>query len=392
MVYYKRERCIICGTRSFEHLITFKDFPVYMGVSSNDTVEDDLHADMVWESCSFCQLVQLTNLIDLEILYHKGHNPAIGKMWDDHHKLLAQLARDHAGKNILEIGGGNLKLAHNILADNSTIVSYRVSDANEYGDEEIDKRISFQKGFFGSDNSSAVKYDTVVHSHLLEHIYDPVSFLQDINHTLEINQKMVFAVPDIGVMIRKNYTNSMNFEHTFYLDESLLKVMLEQTGFEVVELQKFNEDILFVVAQKINDFEETSNGDVVTERGKFSYSVNDVKSFLDFHTAVVTNLNKIIDVRSSFYKIYVFGAHIFTQFLIGFGLNTNNITTVLDNDKNKIGHRLYGTTLNVESPRVLRSKSKSIVLLRAAQYNGEITEDIHTNINPNVVILSGEED
>ena len=38
--------------------------------------------------------------------------------------------------------------------------------------------------------------------------------------------------------------------------------------------------------------------------------------------------------------IYLFGAHVFSQFLIQMGLNTTKIVNILDNDKNKQGKRL----------------------------------------------------
>ena len=50
---------------------------------------------------------------------------------------------------------------------------------------------------------------------------------------------------------------------------------------------------------------------------------------------------------------YIFGAHIFTQYLIEFGLN-NEFICVLDNDVKKQGQYLYGYDLIVNSPTILK--------------------------------------
>jgi len=80
---------------------------------------------------------------------------------------------------------------------------------------------------------------------------------------------------------------------------------------------------------------------------------------------------------------FIFGAHIFTQFLLNFGLEESSFSCVLDNDKRKQKNRLYGTGLFVRSPEVLRSINNPTVILKAGQYTEEIMTDIINNINPN---------
>jgi len=79
--------------------------------------------------------------------------------------------------------------------------------------------------------------------------------------------------------------------------------------------------------------------------------------------------------------IYLFGAHVFAQYLIEMGLNTDKIVCLLDNDPQKHGKRLYGTHLKVASPKVLHDVSDPMVILKAGVYNEEIKRDIWENIN-----------
>ena len=91
------------------------------------------------------------------------------------------------------------------------------------------------------------------------------------------------------------------------------------------------------------------------------------------------------------HPVYLFGAHVFSQYLLAFGLDEKQIICLLDNDPNKQGKRLYGTNLQVHSPKILSEVKTPVVILRAGVYNKEIREDIITNINPQTVFLEGDE-
>ena len=107
------------------------------------------------------------------------------------------------------------------------------------------------------------------------------------------------------------------------------------------------------------------------------------KKYIDFHKELVTNINKKINETQT--EIYLFGAHVFSQFLLNFGLKENKIKCILDNDEKKQDKRLYGTNLKVYSPKILKSVRNATVILRSGVYNNEIKNDIINNINKNVV-------
>jgi hypothetical protein len=96
----------------------------------------------------------------------------------------------------------------------------------------------------------------------------------------------------------------------------------------------------------------------------------------------VESLNDLIsDIHT---PVYLFGGHIFSQYLVNFGLAEELITNILDNDPNKEGGRLYGTNLICHSPKILSGLEKATIILRAGIYNEEIKADIMLNINPNI--------
>ena len=69
------------------------------------------------------------------------------------------------------------------------------------------------------------------------------------------------------------------------------------------------------------------------------------------------------------------------------GLNTSKTICILDNDIKKQKKRLYGTSLNVKSPKILANYENPIVILRAGVYDEEIRTDILENINSQVKFI-----
>ena len=106
--------------------------------------------------------------------------------------------------------------------------------------------------------------------------------------------------------------------------------------------------------------------------------------FSQYHVDMVISLNK--NLSSFQIERFLFGAHIFSQFTIQSGLNTNKIS-ILDNDPNKQGKRLYGSSLRDFSPSILSEENMHLIILKAGQYNEEIKKQILTKINAQATFL-----
>ena len=102
-------------------------------------------------------------------------------------------------------------------------------------------------------------------------------------------------------------------------------------------------------------------------------------SYVNHYIKIVAQINQLILKNDD--PLFLFGAHIFSQFLINFGLYTNKILYIIDNDPDKQGKRLYGTDLIVKSPKILKDYNKPQIILNAGSYNEEIKSDIRLHIN-----------
>jgi predicted small secreted protein len=145
----------------------------------------------------------------------------------------------------------------------------------------------------------------------------------------------------------------------------------------LIETNYFKDDhSVFFCAKKVRDSIE----EVDIPKEFYSKNKKIFEEYITYHKGLVKELNKLEG------NVYLFGAHIFSQYLLQFGLDDNKIVNILDNDPNKQGKRLYGTNLIVKSPEVLKDEKEGTVILKAGIYNSEIEEQI-IKINSNIKFI-----
>ena len=373
----ERKSCAISGKNDLEHLYSFHQFPVFMGCL-HQALEADIKEDMSWWISRDSGLIQLNKLLPLDVLYPESHGSgAVGALWNKHHKEFAKFLHKKSPSAVLELGG-----AHGILAkefEQFATIPWTILEPNPSPIKGSNAR--FIKGFFDEKFNYDDAFDTITHSHLFEHIYDPDQFMNQLSAFMDEGKHLVFSLPNMQVMLERKYTNCINFEHTILLTEPYVEFLLAKYGFKLVSKEYFMDDhSIFYAAIRDNSVTPINLPDDLYEKNKKLYL-----DYILYHKNLISELNKQMEQMEQ--PIYLFGAHVFAQYLVAFGLDTNRIISLLDNDSQKHGKRLYGTQLQVQSPSVLKNVEHPAVILKAGVYNQEIKEDILKNINEFVVFL-----
>lgn len=380
MKFIHRNNDVIQGKKDLEDLYCFKNFPVYMGVSNNDS-KHDLLVDMNWQISRSSGAVQLNPLLPLDVVYKEEHGSGtVGKLWNEHHKNFAEFINKFKPSKVLEIGG-----LHGILSkfyleiDKET--EWTIVEPNPILAKDVKAKII--KGYFNENFKFEKEIDTIVHSHVLEHIYDIQEFLAHISKFLIEGNKLIFSVPNLEKMISLNYTNTVNFEHTILLTEPYIKYLLNKFNFRIVEKEYFKDDHS-IFYSCIKDIAKKDNASL---EKLYDHNKSIFLKYINYHKKLINEINIKIENKKKKSNLYLFGAHIFSQYLINFGLNINDIKCILDNDRNKQGKRLYGTNLKVFSPIILKEEEQPTVILKAGVYTNEIKDDIIRNINSQTIFL-----
>ena len=376
--FFTRKLDLLTKSPNLESLYQFSKFPIFIGATEQARSED-ICSDMQWDIGIDTGMIQLRSLLDPKLVYSGYHSEAIGGVWERHHREFAAFVRDMAGETILEVGGANGHLANLVLTASQEVKSYKIIEPNP--NCRPNKRLEVLKGFFTKQfaKKNEIVVDTAIHSHTFEHFYDPADLLDGIEEILPDGGMHIFSIPDLEGYLKSGFTNTLNFEHTFYLTNDVVEYMLAKRGFRVISRRKFESHSIFYAT--IKDKSVDRNVSLVNR-----YSENK-KTFLDFiksYESMIEDFN--VRISESEGAVYLFGAHVFSQFLINMGICESKITGVLDNSTIKRGKRLYGTSLQIFDPSEIEGQANVTVILKAGQYQDEVRAQL-LRINPNCLIL-----
>jgi 2-polyprenyl-3-methyl-5-hydroxy-6-metoxy-1,4-benzoquinol methylase len=368
----ERPSCVICSNAIFSPIITLKNMPIYMGVATNE-IYDDLFFDQRWVECLSCGCLQLNRLVPLNLLYSHSHNSVIGNIWKNHHLEFKKFVLENSPKIIIEIGGGDGYLANLIL--NDKFIQYTVVEPNPI---KSNTRMNIIKDVIENNLEIINNADTIIHSHVLEHLYNPLQVLRSISDNMKVGARMIFSIPNIPRLISLDGGNALNFEHTYMLDKSQLEIIMNNLGFKMYKKFSYLEHSFFYSFIKM----KTSATNLL-EIPNISINSKNFKQ-------MIINIDNFVDRLNNMLKNnednFIFGAHVFTQILFNRGLDSDRFKFVLDNSSDKVGKRLYGTSLMVKSPSHLKNHKNGNLVIRANHYQDEIISQIKT-INPNINII-----
>lgn len=353
----------------------FKSFPVFMGCVDHRESED-VFCDMYWVMNSSRSPMVVTPELPNSLLYMNNHNEPVGELWKAHHRAFGRFVKTHMkGSGVYEVGG-----AHG-LASLEVVKKYGIQwvihDLNpipvpDYSGEVI-------KGAFTAETARLdSRYQTIAHSHTLEHVHDPYLFLAEISRVLPVGGRHIISWPNMDAMLERCDLNFLNFEHTVFLPKKTVLELLTATGFRMVRIEPFQRHSWFIAVEKVSN----------TIGGR--PPVDDFP--MDLFDRYFASLSERAEqMRSAIenYKghVYAFGAHVFTQMLIAAGLPQAQLSAVLDNSKSKQGRRLFGTNLRVVSPEAALSETGGLVVMAVAEYEREIRSQL-SQIQPEVEIVS----
>jgi hypothetical protein len=205
-----------------------------------------------------------------------------------------------------------------------------------------------------------------------------MKFLSEVANRMKRNSKMYISYPNIEQLIKTGGTNSLNFEHTYFLTPTQLRVVCSNLGLELTRETEFRKHSFLwelTKSQKPTNQMEIPNIRVKSET---------FKELWESLSSFVNDCNEILKQKNV--PTYIFGAHVFSQGLVSLGLQVKLIDGVLDNAKDKQGKRLYGTNLQVLNPIHIINMPTVRVILRTSHYQQEIKNQLIL-LNPLVEIV-----
>lgn len=352
-----RDVDVLTKNSDLEIIKTINSFPIKCHQSVNMDFE---FCDLIVTISKSSGIIQLKKIILEEKLYEENHNDAIGKIWNEHNLSFFNFVKEFIlNKNICEYGSGSGQIAELALND---IKHWTFVDFNFYNKNDNNKFSYIRKN---CSNFFPTTYDVYIHSHFLEHLYEPFDFIKNISQ-IDIGKFHCFSIPNQKEWLKNNFANALFFEHSVILEEEYIEKIHNSVGFKLIKKHYFNNHSVFYVFEKIKN----AFCDVVLDENLFNLNKDLMNGFFTNLEFFINNINAINNNEN--YNICT--AHILTQFLFKLGLDNSKCANIFDNSNLKIGKKLYGYNINIISPKY--GDRKLLTIIPPSPYKDEIIENL----------------
>ncbi len=170
------------------------------------------------------------------------------------------------------------------------------------------------------------KFDIIVMLHLLEHIRNPVYFLQQVIKLLSSDGYLLIEVPDLG----HNPFDLLIYDHCSHFTEISLVNLLNITGFRIIDIR--NDIIpkeLTVLAEK--HVGQCRSYDLVT----YDHESVDAALYINWLEKIKKQVSLLSTMNDS---LCVFGTTIAATWIS----SIVDVDFFVDEDMSRVGHRLHG--------------------------------------------------
>jgi hypothetical protein len=352
--YYVRENCIICNSKLKDNYLT-TDLSIPLCCYLLDNIEKNNGISIPYNVyiCGVCKTSQTKYLGDLNLIYSGNHADSTGSIMKNLHYKVKDVIKKHIIEinNITEIGSSYGILSDIVLDElGNNIKKYYIIEPCFKGQERTNK-IIINDFFENVDYNNYGDSNTILISHVFEHFYNPIEIMKKISDNKNI-ENIILVWPDLEYYKDNNVYHVLNTEHTFYVDNNLIKTFFNNNCFELIEEIKYkNHSVIFV-------FKKNKNLSKLKLQN-INYKIDDYFNFL---------LNKkeeillfINENKKNNKEVCIWPASVHTQFFLML-LNSPDVDFVLDNSPNKIGKYLYGHNLKCKSFTDSCNKDNAIIL------------------------------
>lgn len=382
-------RCPVCDTAQLRPFYAQAGVPTHVGIlwpTRQEAVECP-RGDLDLGYCPGCALVYNTGFDASRNTYGHSYDNALhfSAVFQDYEQNLAQRLVDTYGirdADVVEIGSGSghfLGLVCALGENRGTGFdpSYDAEQADPLPD-----RVRVVNEYFSREHVNA-QADLVVCRHVLEHVADPSGMLHSVREGIGDHSDAVLylEVPNGLLALRRLSVGDLIYEHVSYFLESALRTVVEQAGFEILDLREtYDGQFLSVEArpavapQRIAPTPPAH--DVVSDIRAFDERARErVAAWADLLDRLANDGERVVAWGAGAKAVGFFN-------LLGV---TDAIDRVVDINPRKQGTFLAGTGQAVVSPADLVTDPPDTVLVMNPYYTNEIERTleklgIHANV------------
>lgn len=236
--------------------------------------------------------------------------------------------------------------------------------------------------------SSKSAYDVVCVFLVLEHVMEPLAFLQQVKKLLKPGGVLILEVPDIRRYKLFNTESMLTHEHLYHYTIETLALVLAKCGFELVD--HTNKDITYGFSL-ISAFKLKRNAKPAFKVSGFeplALLSEFIAMRLRYRAKMAENIGSIVSsAKKSGKKLGIYGA----GFLFNFarekgGLNLKDIDYLYDDTREKAGTKV--DSLRVYSLSQIKAHAPDIVLVFSEMFFELMKQNILKHANEKTEIVN----
>lgn len=351
--------CAVCGGEDYNKILAVPHSPIKHVIPENvQPIERD-YASLDIVECAVCGHVfnfafepdRFDDLYGGEIQTNSPVDETMSRAIEDARDFVMSGRSDNP--TILEIGGGVGAFSRCLSRDAKRVVliepskALKVDDFNKMG-------IELLSAVFPAEQL-VEKFDVVVCRQVLEHVYDPYTFLLAIKERLADDGEAYIEVPCMDYIRSKLSPFDFHYDHVHYFYRTHLDVLMRRAGlipYRSYDI-KNSHDIGFMV--------RTGQPEVI----EVPIYAKERSSFAD---GLIGRINKARTCLTEIHgKTALYGATVYSQAFTALFPEFKNISVVFDDTDSYAGHCIYGDfgQAKVEKPSVERLEELEAVIIAA---------------------------
>jgi len=327
-IYTVRKECVFCEGSVFTEYFK-EDYTSSLSLGFNDVPTKGSYMPFNALICGGCKAIQTKYLGNLSLIYNKNHVDNCGSLKKEMKVLFSEFIVENKDINgIIEVGACDESLSSRILEHIQT--TYSIVEPSYKGDS---KGLILIKEYLENIKFTSVIGNTIVMSHLFEHLYKPVKILEKLSRASNI-EYIYLNHPDFEYNVKTDTYVVLNSEHTYYIEHDVLISYFEKYGFLLEKRYNYDNHSIFLY------FKRRSIAGVFDETRLINNNtINDISYFFGNMEKIVSKLHKEIRENTT-KKYYMWPASAHSISLFACGFNTVLLSGLLDNSPNKIGKYL----------------------------------------------------
>jgi len=266
--------CSVCGSTALHELALRDGVPVLQNYVYEQRVQA-LEAPTGRLEIRFCEACGFAaNLaFDANLLtYDQNYdNVVVSDRFSRYYADLSdQLYRRFqlSGKTVFEIGCGKATFLRTLVSRHRDVAGIGIDPSYEGALEDPELPIRFERAFFSGQQPPS-DVGLIVCRHTLEHVPNPVPFLESIGASLESSRDVALfvEVPDLTWIVDSHTFWDFCYEHCNYFTRESLRHALEVAGFRVTDIYNtFGDQYLCAEATCVGAVERTKPGFPAADR------------------------------------------------------------------------------------------------------------------------------